>query len=125
MGSAGSAATVVRTLTPRTDRMRAAASGLLLATDVADYLVAKGVPFRTAHEITGRIVRDLYQSQKDFAALTPAEWRTYHASFGDDVKSVITPEAAIAGKRTPQSTRPEAVARALADVKQWLSKPTA
>ncbi len=60
VGSAGAAAAVVRTLTPRVDRMRTAASGLLLATDVADYLVAHDVPFRTAHEITGRIVRDLY-----------------------------------------------------------------
>ena len=124
-GSALSAAAVVRTLTPRTDRMRSAASGLLLATDVADYLVAKGVPFRTAHEITGRIVRDLYASEKDFSALSPADWRRYHASFGDDVTSVITPETAVAAKRTPQSTRPDAVARALAEVKQWLSKPTA
>jgi len=123
-GSAMSAAAVVRTLTPRADRMRAAASGLLLATDVADYLVAKGVPFRTAHEVTGRIVRELYAANRDFAALTPADWRKYHASFDDDVRTVITPETAVAAKRTPQSTRPDAVARALTEVKQWLSKPT-
>jgi argininosuccinate lyase len=125
VGSAMSAAAVVRTLTPRADRMRAAASGLLLATDVADYLVAKGVPFRTAHEVTGRIVRELYAANKDFAALTPADWRKYHSSFDDDVRTVITPETAVAAKRTPQSTRPDAVARALTEVKQWLSKPTA
>jgi argininosuccinate lyase len=124
-GSALSAAAVVRTLTPRADRMRAAASGLLLATDVADYLVAKGVPFRTAHEVTGRIVRELYAANRDFAALTPADWRKYHSSFDDDVRTVITPETAVAAKRTPQSTRPDAVARALTEVKQWLSKPTA
>ena len=121
LGSALSASAVVRTLTPRVDRMRSAASGLLLATDVADYLVAKGVPFRTAHEITGRIVRDLYAAAKDFSALSVADWRKYHESFGDDVTSVITPETAVAAKRTPQSTRPEAVARALAEVKQWLT----
>jgi argininosuccinate lyase len=120
IGSALSAAAVVRTLTPRTDRMRSAASGLLLATDVADYLVAKGVPFRTAHEITGRIVRDLDASGKDFSALSVADWRKYHASFGDDVTRAITPETAVAAKRTPQSTRPEAVAAALAEVTGWL-----
>jgi argininosuccinate lyase len=121
-GSAMSAAAVVRTLTPRADRMRAAASGLLLATDVADYLVAKGVPFRTAHEITGRIVRELYDANKDFAALTAADWRKYHASFDDDVRTVITPETAVAAKRTPQSTRPEAVALALAEIKEWVRR---
>jgi argininosuccinate lyase len=118
-GSAVTSAAVVRTLAPRADRMRAAASGLLLATDVADYLVAKGVPFRTAHEITGRIVRDLYESKRDFASLALADWRRYHESFGEDVRAVITPDAAIAAKRTPQSTHPDAVARALEEIKQW------
>jgi argininosuccinate lyase len=63
---ASTTATVVRTLALRRDRARQAASGLLLATEVADYLVGRGVPFRTAHEITGRIVRDLYQAGRDF-----------------------------------------------------------
>ncbi len=52
------------------DVARRAASGLLLATEVADYLVGRGLPFRTAHEVTGRIVRDLYESGKDFSALS-------------------------------------------------------
>ena len=59
LGSAGAAATVVRALT--LDRTRAArgASGFLLATDVADYLVSKGVAFRTAHEVVGGMVRKM------------------------------------------------------------------
>ena len=59
-------ATVVRTLKLRPEVARAAASGLLLATEVADYLVGRGMPFRTAHEVTGRIVRHLYTAGKDF-----------------------------------------------------------
>jgi len=125
MGSASASAAVVGSLTPRTDRMRAAASGLLLATDVADYLVAKGVPFRTAHEITGRIVRDRYESGKDFSTMTLEDWRRYHESFDDDVRTCITPEAAVAAKRTPQSTHPEAVARALAELRTWTMSKTA
>jgi argininosuccinate lyase len=113
-------AAVVRTLTPRIDRMRQAASGLLLATEVADYLVSRGVPFRTAHEITGRIVRDLYAAGRDFSSLSVADWRRYDGRFDERVLEAIVPEAAVASKRTPQSTRPAAVAAALAETREWL-----
>ncbi len=59
MGSAGAAATVVRTLTLDRARTTRGASGFLLSTDVADYLVSKGVAFRTAHEVVGGMVREL------------------------------------------------------------------
>ena len=114
-------ATVVRTLTLRPAVTHAAASGLLLATEVADFLVAKGLPFRTAHEVTGRIVRDLYTAGKDFRALSLAEWRHYSELFDAGIVEAVTPEAAVAARRTPQSTNPEAVARALEDVRQWLA----
>jgi argininosuccinate lyase len=119
-GCLATTAAVVRTLTPRIDRMRHAASGLLLATEVADYLVSRGVPFRTAHEITGRIVRDLYAAGRDFSALSMADWQRYDGRFDEHVFEAITPEAAVASKRTPQSTRPDAVAAALAETKRWL-----
>jgi argininosuccinate lyase len=117
-------AAVVRTLSPRVERMHVAASGLLLATEVADYLVGRGVPFRTAHEITGRIVRDLVQSERGFQALTLDDWRRYDPHFEDGIFRAITPEAAVAARRTPQSTNPEAVTAALASVKTWLADQT-
>jgi argininosuccinate lyase len=119
-GALATAEAVVRTLTPRSDRMREAASGLLLATEVADYLVARDVPFRTAHEITGRIVRDLYGAGRDFSSLSLEDWQRYDARFDATVFKAITPEAAVASKRTPQSTRPSAVAAALADTRRWV-----
>jgi argininosuccinate lyase len=115
-------AAVVATLAPRVERMRAAASGLLLATEVADYLVSRGVPFRTAHEITGRIVRDLYDSGRDFSALTLDDWQRYDERFEEGVFRAMTPEAAVAARRTPQSTNPQAVARALAETRTWLQQ---
>ena len=121
-GCAAASAAVVATLTPRPDRMRAASSGLLLATEVADYLVSRGVAFRTAHEITGRIVRDLYASGRGFDALTIDDWRRYDARFEDGVFRAITPEAAVRARRTPQSTNPEDVARALAETKAWVAR---
>ncbi len=117
-------ATVVRTLALRADQARAAASGLLLATEVADYLVSRGVPFRTAHEITGRIVRDLYGSGRDFSTLTLADWQRYDANFEAGVLKAVTPEAAVATKRTPQSTAPAAVGSALAEAKDWVRART-
>ena len=113
-------ATVIRTLSLRPDVTRAAASGLLLATEVADYLVSRGLPFRSAHEVTGRIVRDLYEAGKDFSSLTLAEWRRYHDLFEEGVLRVVTPEASVRAKRTPQSTNPEAVARARDELRDWL-----
>jgi argininosuccinate lyase len=121
MGSAGAAATVVRTLT--LDRARAAkgASGFLLSTDVADYLVGRGVPFRTAHEIVGGMVRRLLAEGREFESLTPAEWRAFHPAFGGDVMQVVTAEASVRAKRTPQSTNPDAVRTQLAEMQRWLA----
>jgi argininosuccinate lyase len=118
---AAASAAVVSTLAPRSERMRESASGLLLATEVADYLVSRGVPFRTAHEITGRIVRDLYDSGRTFASLSLEDWRGYDVRFDAGVMAAIAPEAAVAARRTPQSTNPDAVARALAETKSWLA----
>jgi argininosuccinate lyase len=119
VGCLSTAAVVVRTLTPRVDSMRRAASGLLLATEVADYLVARGVPFRTAHEITGRVVRDVYGAGRDFSALTLDDWQRYDSRFDEGIFLAITPEAAVASKRTPQSTSPAAVAAVLNEVRRW------
>jgi argininosuccinate lyase len=121
-GSVRTMRAVIRTLTPRPDRMREAASGLLLATEVADYLVARGLPFRTAHEITGRIVRDLYEARRDFSSLRLEDWQRYDARFDARVFEAITPEAAVAAKRTPQSTGPGAVAAALAETGRWIQQ---
>jgi argininosuccinate lyase len=115
-------AVVVRTLTLRPHVARQAASGLLLATEVADYLVGRGLPFRLAHEVTGRIVRDLVAAGQDFSSLAIDDWRRYHALFDEGVLKAITPEAAVAARRTPQSTHPDAVARALAEIYDWLAR---
>jgi argininosuccinate lyase len=121
LGCATASAACVATLTPRIERMREAASGLLLATEVADYLVSRGLPFRTAHEVTGRIVRELYAAGRDFRSLTLEDWRRYHELFDNGVLRAITPEAAVAARRTPQSTNPDAVGRALAETRAWLA----
>jgi len=94
---------------------------VLLATDVADYLVARNVPFREAHAIVGGIVRVLVAEDREFSSLTLAEWQRFSPHFGPDIIGAITPAASVAAKRTPQSTNPDAVAAALKDVQGWLA----
>src|SRR6478672_1604445 len=62
-------------LTLDRERTAAASSGMMLATDVADYLVGKGMPFRRAHEVVGALVRKLIAEQRDFETLSLEEWR--------------------------------------------------
>jgi argininosuccinate lyase len=104
----------------RADQSGRAASGLLLATDVADYMVAKGMPFRDAHEIVGALVRKLVTEQRSFDSLTPEEWRAHSPLFEPDVTAWVTASSSVRRKRTPQSTNPDMVAAALRDVRGWL-----
>jgi argininosuccinate lyase len=117
--SLGAVAAVVRGLTLREERTLAAASGMLLATDVADYLVARNVPFRDAHEIVGALVRRLLEGGRSFEDLTAAEWRAHSPLFDADIVEWVTPAASVGRKRTPQSTHPEQVARALKEARDW------
>jgi argininosuccinate lyase len=114
-------AAVVAGLTLNDARAAAAAAGVLLATDVADYLVAKGVPFRDAHAIVGAIVRKLVAEARDFTSLNLEEWRAFSDRIGADVADAISPRASVRAKRTPQSTNPEAVRAALDEVRGWLA----
>ena len=110
---------VIDGLSLNRDRAAAAASGLLLATDVADYLVGKGVPFRTSHEIVGALVRKLIVEQREFGSLSLDEWRAASPRFEADVVDRVTPAASVAAKRTPQSTAPDAVRRAMEESEAW------
>jgi len=115
------AASVIAGLALNAPVTEKAASGLLLATDVADYLVAKGIPFRDAHEIVGALVRRLVADRRAFTDLSLEEWQAHSPLFGSDVRHAISAAASIARKRTPQSTHPDAVAAALDELQQWLS----
>jgi argininosuccinate lyase len=111
---------VVGGLTLNRARAASAASGLLLATDVADYLVGKGMPFRRAHEVVGALVRKLIAEGRDFEMLSLDEWRAASDLCEPDVIARVTPAASVLAKRTPQSTAPDAVRARLADVRRWL-----
>ena len=82
----------------------AASDGFLLATDIAEYLVAAGVPFRESHEITGRIVLDCLDRGVTPTDLTLAELREFSPRFGDDIVARITPAQAVARRRATGGT---------------------
>jgi argininosuccinate lyase len=96
------------------DRMREATSdGFLLATDVADYLVTKGVPFREAHNIVGQAVRRCIESHRRLEDLTLKEWRELSPAFAADVRDWLSIDAAIARRTAGSGTAPANVARRL------------
>jgi argininosuccinate lyase len=119
-GSVSVMMSVVATLALNREAVTRAAGGLMLATDVADYLVARGMPFRSAHELVGAMVRTLVAGDRDFASLALEEWRGFSTLFGEDVLALVTPERSVAARRTPQSTSPSAVAAALDETRAWL-----
>jgi argininosuccinate lyase len=119
IGSLISAAAVVETLTLKRAATNAAAGGFMLATDVADYLVGRGMPFREAHEVVAGMVRSLIERDLSFSALTLDDWRGYSELFGEDVLEV-TARRSVEARKTPQSTSPAAVSAALDDARDWL-----
>jgi argininosuccinate lyase len=73
----------------RAERMRAVMDAQLLATDLADYLVRRGVPFRESHEVVGRLVRRAEEEGVGLAALELAAFQAEHPAFGEDVRDVF------------------------------------
>jgi argininosuccinate lyase len=91
---------------------QAVKQGYILATDLADYLVKKGEPFRTAHDIVGRLVSYAMEKGKSFSDLSLAEYKGFSPLFGEDVYS-ITIASSIAARDVIGGTAPIQVERAL------------
>lgn len=99
---------------------RSLEDGYITATDIADYLAAKGMPFREAHHVTGRIVSRLVQERKRLSDLSPAELRTFSALFGEDVFQAIGPTASVDRRRSFGGTARENVRKALDEARAAL-----
>lgn len=95
-----------------TQRMQnAAGDAYATATDLAEYLVKKGVPFRKAHEITGKTVLYCIKKEKKFKELTLKEFKSFSGKIKKDVYSFLTPEGSIKNKLSLGSTSPVEVKR--------------
>jgi len=108
-------AELLQGIEPRPERMQAAlALGFATATDLADYLVRKGMAFRDAHEAVARAVRAAEESRRDLSQLSVAELRAFAPQVGDDVHKVLTAEGSVASRKHIGGTAPEAVLAAIA-----------
>jgi argininosuccinate lyase len=105
---------VVRVLRFDTEAMRAAASDpFLMATDVADYLVVKGLPFREAHRLVGRVVAAAQRQRRGLADLDLDEWRRHSDLFESDVLELFDPDRALRRKELVGGPGPKMVSRQL------------
>jgi argininosuccinate lyase len=107
----------------RETRLREAAQDpALVATEVADYLVAQGIPFRDAHEIVGKVLRAADQDGKSIREMPLDRLREFAPAFGPDLSTVLTLESAIARRSGAGGTAPGAVRSALEDFNARLAK---
>ena len=107
----------------RPERMRQAlGQGYLNATELADYLVGKGLPFRDAHHVTGRVVAQAEAKGVPLEALSLEELRTFSPDIQEDVFVALRYEQAVARRNGPGGTGPESVAAQMAELTRWLQK---
>jgi argininosuccinate lyase len=111
---------MVRTLKFKVENMaRAAGRGYILATDLADYLVRKGEPFRSAHDIVGRLVKYAAERGKPFDRLDINEYRRFSPLYDEDVKK-ISVRSSLAARDAPGGTAPRRVRQALAKARKMV-----
>jgi len=112
---------LLESLKIRPERMSAALrGGFLTATDLADYLVTKGVPFRTAHEQVGRAVRQAEAQGKELWELSLEEIKKFAPLAEADLFDWLKIENSVARRTSPGGTAPERVAEALKRVEEEL-----
>jgi argininosuccinate lyase len=103
------AAGVIRTLRVNDARMETALDEGTLATDLADYLVRKGVPFRESHHLVGRAVRRAEELGVSLKDLELVEYERIHPAFAEDVYQVLDFQRSVAARDTEGGTAPTAV----------------
>jgi argininosuccinate lyase len=94
----------------------------MLATDVADYLVTKGVPFREAHHITGRIIKHCLRNGKVFQDLTMDEWRQFDSRIEADIERILDYKRSVNKKISAGGTALRNVKSSLRKMREWLRK---
>ncbi len=98
--------------------LQAASQGCMWATDVADYLVGKGVPFRTAHEITGKLVTHCLNSGKEIGEISPGELLKYSDMFEKDIYDIISPETGVNKRSVIGGTAAKVVLKRIKEIEK-------
>ncbi len=107
---------LLQTMTLHPETMRAALDESMLATDLADYLVLKGMPFREAHHTAGQMVREAERLKVKLSELPLGDYRSVSELFAADVYEVFNFDAAVARRLVPGGPAPEAVEAQIRDL---------
>ncbi len=112
---------MVKNLKFNRERMLEAAAGSFsTATDVADYLVMKGVPFRESHGIVGRLVGYCIEKNKELSALSIEEFRKFYSGFDEDIYQCLTAEASVNSRISYGGTAKKAVLKRIEEIEKEL-----
>jgi argininosuccinate lyase len=101
-----------------------AANPALLATEAADYLVRKGIPFRQAHDLVGKLLKEAERQGKVWTEFPLTELKNISPAFESDFAKVLSVDAALAAKNVSGGTAPESVRKAISDLEERLNKKT-
>jgi argininosuccinate lyase len=113
---------LAKTRLNQTRLLQAANDPALLATQAAHYLVRRGVPFREAHEIVGRIIREAERQGESWAALPLANLRAFSPLFEEDLRQALSLQAALESCDVPGGTAPARVRQALTECRERLAQ---
>src|SRR5262249_20172199 len=116
---------LVETIRFEPEKMRAALDEGMLATDVADYLVARGVPFREAHGMVGKLVRRSLDTNTPLSKLLIEDYKAISDKFDADVYAVFDFSASVAKRKAAGGTAPESVRAQIEQGETWLSANSA
>ncbi len=113
---------MIQNMKPDRERMRAAAAeGYSTATDLADYLVTRGVPFRDAHAVVGQIVRHCIDNERTLESLSLDEMRQFHDALDEGAVQVLKPEGSVASRDHLGATAPRQVRLAVQEGRKRLA----
>jgi argininosuccinate lyase len=115
------AAGIIATLTVNGDRMAKALDEGMLATELADYLVTKGIPFRSSHRLVGQVVRRTEQLACTLRSLPLEEYQRIDAHFGADLYQALDPQRAVDRRSVPCGTSRSATVAQIARAKELLA----
>jgi argininosuccinate lyase len=107
----------LRSVNVDAEKMEAAIDSTMMATDLADYLIGFGIPFRDAHALTGQAVRLALESGKSLDALTLSEYQAIHLEITESVYQVFDPRVSIARRKAFGGTAPDAVKNQIQNAK--------
>ena len=106
------------------ERMEAALSDEMLATELADYLVGKGVPFRESHHVIGQVVRRTIEKGRTLRSLSLEDYHAIDARFGPDVYDALDAQTAIDRRNVPSGTSTGAVKAQIRQAWERIGPPT-